>query len=90
MGTEVLNLKLETVLRAALGSLEGHVLEEMRGSVGLVGLGAASCVDPNTDGGGSGREVSVSVATVKPFERSRNLCERAGGVRCRETSQSTL
>lgn len=32
--------------------LEGKVLEEVRSSVGLVGLSPASGIDPHTDGGG--------------------------------------
>jgi hypothetical protein len=54
VGTEVLNLELELVLGALAGSLERHVLEEVGGSGGLVGLGATSSVDPDTDGRGGG------------------------------------
>lgn len=46
--------------------LEGKVLEEVSSAVGLVGLGAATSIDPNTDGGslGVGRVLSSNGEAV--------------------------
>jgi hypothetical protein len=54
MATHVLNLELELRLAALRGALEGQVLEEVCGSIGLVGLGARAGIDPDTDGAGLG------------------------------------
>lgn len=40
-------------------TLEGHVLEEVSGTVGSVSLGTGASVDPDTDGGGLGRGVGL-------------------------------
>ena len=51
----VLDLHLERVRSgAALGALEGHVLEEVRRAVGAGQLEAAAGVDPDADGGHAG------------------------------------
>ena len=54
MAAHVLDLELELRLGALLGALEGQVLEEVCGTVGLVGLGARTGIDPDTDGAGLG------------------------------------
>lgn len=51
VATHVLNLHFQLLLGTALGSLEGHVLQEVSGTVVLVGLVSASSVDPNTNSG---------------------------------------
>lgn len=38
MGTNILDLQLQTVLRPFACALEGHVFQEMRGAVSCVGL----------------------------------------------------
>lgn len=51
----ILDLDLERVRGGpALGALEGHVLEEVRGAVGAGQLEAAAGVDPDADGGHAG------------------------------------
>jgi hypothetical protein len=54
VAAHVLDLELELRLAALGGSLEGQVLEEVCGTIGLVGLGARTSVDPDTDGAGLG------------------------------------
>ena len=54
MTTHVLNLDLEGLLGALVGALEGHVLEEVSGTVVRGGLVAGTGIDPNADGGGFG------------------------------------
>jgi len=52
VATHVLDLQLELRLRALLGTFEGEMLEEMGGTVGAVGLGARTSVNPYTDSAG--------------------------------------
>ena len=59
MPPHVLDLLLQLPRGPLLGALENHVLEEMRGAVGVVGLESAAGVDPDADGGGLGREVGL-------------------------------
>ena len=54
MAAHVLDLELELRLAALGGALEGQVLEEVCGTIGLVGLGARTGVNPDTDGAGLG------------------------------------
>jgi hypothetical protein len=54
VAAHVLDLELELRLAALGGTLEGQVLEEVCGTIGLVGLGARTCVNPDTDGAGLG------------------------------------
>jgi hypothetical protein len=54
VAAHVLDLELELRLAALGGALEGQVLEEVCGTIGLVGLGARTSVDPDTDGAGLG------------------------------------
>jgi hypothetical protein len=54
VAAHVLDLQLELGLGALLGALEGQVLEEVCGTIGLVGLGARAGIDPDTDGAGLG------------------------------------
>jgi len=54
--SHVLDLFLKLTRVAALGALEDHVLQEVRGAVGLLGLEARAGIDPDADGGGAGGE----------------------------------
>lgn len=56
MPSHVFDLFLKLTRVAALCALEDHVLQEVRGAVGLLGLEARAGVDPHADGGGSGGE----------------------------------
>ena len=49
VGTNVLNLKFESVLGTTASALEGHVLEEVSGSVRSIGLRPGTRVYPDTD-----------------------------------------
>ena len=40
MSPEVLYLQLESTLRTTVGTLKRHVLEEVSGTVGFIGLGS--------------------------------------------------
>lgn len=55
VSSEVLYFEFELVLGSLSSSLEGHVFEEVSRSRRLVGLGAGTGIDPNSDGGGRGR-----------------------------------
>lgn len=59
VSAEVLNLELELVLTPLARALEGHVLEEVSGSRGLVRLGARTGVDPYSDGSGGSVRVRL-------------------------------
>jgi hypothetical protein len=50
--TNVLNLKLQSVLGATAGTLEGHVLEEVSSSVGGIRLRPGTGIYPDTNGSG--------------------------------------
>ena len=50
MRAEILDLELEGVLAALVRALEGHVFEEVRRAVRLVGLRPRARIDPNADG----------------------------------------
>ena len=52
VGTNVLDLKLQSVLGTTAGTLEGHVLEEVGSSVGGIGLSPGTCIYPDTDRSG--------------------------------------
>ncbi|CAL9758136.1 unnamed protein product [Musa acuminata subsp. burmannicoides] len=54
MPAHVLNLFLQLSHCPRFGALEDHVLQEVRGPVGLIGLEAAPGVDPHADRGGAG------------------------------------
>lgn len=56
MATHVLDLLLQLPHRPSRRSLEDHVLQEVRSSIGLVGLESAAGVNPDAGGGGGGRE----------------------------------
>ena len=49
MSTNVFNLKLQSVLGATAGTLEGHMFEEVSSSVGGIGLGSGTSIYPDTD-----------------------------------------
>jgi len=49
MAAHVLNLELQLALAALLRTLKGEVLQEVRGTVGPVGLGSASSIYPHSD-----------------------------------------
>lgn len=69
MTAHVLDLNLEGLLGTLVGALEGHVLEEVGGTVVGGGLVAGSGIDPNADGGGfSSRDGSD--ATRRPESRA--------------------
>lgn len=57
MSTHILNLQFQLVLSALVRSLEGQVLQEMGGSVGLVGLRTRTSVDVDADCAGSGMRI---------------------------------
>jgi len=52
VGTNVLNLKLQSVLGTMASTLEGHVLEEVSGSVGGISLRPGTGIYPDTDRSG--------------------------------------
>ena len=49
VGTNVLNLKFQGVLGTTTGTLEGHVLEEVSGSVGGISLCPGTGIYPDTN-----------------------------------------
>jgi len=75
VAAHVLDLELELRLGALLGALEGQVLEEVCGTVGLVGLGARTGIDPDTDGAGLGvgRVLSRDLVGVRSAEDARMM-----------------
>ena len=52
VGTNILNLKFESVLGTTAGALESHMLEEVSGSVRDIGLRPGTRVYPDTDRSG--------------------------------------
>jgi hypothetical protein len=72
VAAHVLNFKLQLRLGALLSALEGQVLEEVCGTVGLVGLGARAGINPDTDsaglgvGGVLGRDLEVILSASDP------------------------
>ena len=89
MGTQVLDLELELVLRSSAGSLEGHVLEEVGGTVRAVGLGSGPSIDPNSDGGRLGVRVRFRRDGQSVVEGG-DLRERAGDGGRERTERSGL
>lgn len=59
MTSHVLYLFLQLSCRPLLSPLEDHMLEEMSGPVGVVGLEPRPGVDPHPDGGGAGGEARL-------------------------------
>ncbi len=59
MPSHILNLLLQLPGRPLPRSLEYHVLEKMRGTVGLIGLKSRASVDPDADGGRPGSEIGL-------------------------------
>lgn len=59
MSTHVLDLLLEISCRPLGCALKDHVLQEMSGAVGLVGLEPRSSVDPDSNGGSASSEVGL-------------------------------
>lgn len=49
VGTNVLNLKFESMLGTPASALEGHVLEKVSGSVRSIGLRSGTRIYPDTD-----------------------------------------
>lgn len=49
VATHVLDLKLQLLLRSFRSTLESQMLEEVRGAVGLVGLGPRAGINPHAD-----------------------------------------
>ena len=91
MTPHVLNLDLESLLGALVGALEGHVLEEVGGTVVSGGLVAGSGIDPNADGGGFGTrdgfgrdaEAGIQGGHVRGRGAEDVVREGGGGGRCR-------
>jgi len=86
VGTNVFNLKLQSVLGATASTLEGHVLEEMSGSVGSIGFRPGTSIYPDTDCSG----LSVWMGLRSDGETIRKgSCLGYGGkvARCRERPQ---
>lgn len=56
VSSQVLDFELEGMLRSSSGTLEGHVFEEVGGSIGPLGFGSRASVDPGAYSGSlSGR-----------------------------------
>ena len=86
VGAEVLDFELKCVLGAAASALEGHVLEEVSSTGGLVGLCARASIDPHADGGGLCGGVGLG-GDGEAVGEGGDLGE--GGVgRCREPAQT--
>jgi hypothetical protein len=81
VAAHVLDLELELRLGALLGSLEGQVLEEVCGTVGLVGLGARAGIDPDTNsaGLGVGRVLGCDLEVMLSASESPAIIARANG-----------
>jgi hypothetical protein len=52
VAADILDLNLQLLLRSVLGSLEGHVLQEVGGAVVLLSFISAASINPHTNGGG--------------------------------------
>jgi len=65
----VLNLELELRLRALLGALEGEMLEEVGGAIGLVCFGARAGIDPDADG----RRLGIGGVVARYLRRCQPL-----------------
>ena len=86
VGTNIFNLKLQSVLRTTAGTLEGHVLEKMSGSVGGIGLRPGTSIYPDTDC--SGLSVGVRLRSDGETIRKGSRLGYGGKVgRCRERPQ---
>lgn len=86
MGTNVLNLELQSVLGATAGTLEGHVLKEVGGSVGCISLRPGTSIYPDTDGSC----LSMGMRLCSDGEAIRKSSRFGGGGevgRCRERPQ---
>jgi hypothetical protein len=57
--TDILDLELQSVLGTTAGALEGHVLEEVSGSVCGIGLCPGTSIYPDTDCSGLSMGVSL-------------------------------
>ena len=89
MGAQVFDLELELLLRSSTGSLEGHVLEEVGGTVRSVGFGAGTSIDPNSDGGRLRVRVRFRSDRQSVVEGG-DLGERSGNGRSERTERSGL
>jgi hypothetical protein len=49
MCAKILNLELQCMLVATTGALEGHMLEEMGGSIGFVSLSTRTSINPDAN-----------------------------------------
>jgi len=70
VGTNVLNFKFQSVLGTTTGPLEGHVLEEMSGSVGGIGLRPGTSIYPDTNCSG----LSVGMRLCSDGKAIRKSC----------------
>lgn len=73
MTTHVLNFELKLSLGPLVGALEGQMLKEVSGSIGLVGFSTRSGIDVDTDGAGG----SVGVVFGSDGKAVRQLCSAA-------------
>lgn len=86
VGTNVLDLKLQSVLGTTTGSLEGHVLEEVSSSVGGIGLGPGTRIYPDTNR--RGLRMGVRLRSNGEAIRKSGCLGYGGEVgRCRESPQ---
>ena len=86
VGTNVFNLEFQSVLGTAAGTLEGHVLEEMSGSVGGIGLRPGTSIYPDTNS--SGLSVGMRLRSDGETIRKSSCLGYGGEVgRCRERPQ---
>jgi hypothetical protein len=84
--TNVLNLELQSVLGTTAGTLEGHVLEEVSGSVGGIVLCPGTSIYPDTDC--SGLSMGVGLCSDGKAIRKGSCLGDGGEVgSCRESPQ---
>lgn len=85
MGTHILNLQLQLRLGSLVRSLEGKVLQEVRGAVRLVGLCAGAGIDVDADGarGGMGLVLGRDGQAIAQLEGGKNRQHRSQSSHCR-------
>ena len=86
VGTNVFDLELQSVLGTTARTLEGHVLEEMSGSIGGIGLRPGTSIYPDTDS--SGLSVGMRLRSDRETIRKGSCLGYGGKVgRCRKCPQ---
>jgi len=82
VAAHVLDFQLELGLAALGGTLEGQVLEEVRGTIGLVGLGARAGINPDTNsaGLGVGRVLSRDLLEERSADCAAAMGQRINGI----------